>query len=193
MTAQENALAHLTTTLSRLGVPHMLIGGLAATVWGESRSTIDIDVTVWVEEQDIPRVVAAIVSTKDLSPLPRDPAAFIRETRVLPLRGLGGVRIDLVFGILPFEKSAIRRAVRRQVAGVEVPVCTAEDLILHKIISDRARDLEDIEGILRRRFRELDLRYLEPRIAELATLLEKAEIRARWRAWTERFGPSGGG
>jgi hypothetical protein len=186
VTAQESALAHLTTALDRLGVPHMIIGGLAAALWGEPRATVDIDVTVWVEEADIPKTIASLA--KDLTPLTADPAAFIRDTRVLPLRGQGGVRIDMIFGMLPFEEGAIRRAVRKKIAGVEVPVCTAEDLILHKIISDRARDLEDVEGILRRRFGVLDLPYVEPRIAELAALLDRPEIRSRWSAWKSRFG-----
>ncbi len=185
MTAQESALAHLTETLGRLGVPHMIIGGLAAAVWGEPRSTVDIDATVWVEEGEIPGVVAAL--QKEFALLVADPKSFIESTRVLPLRGRGGVRIDLVFGVLPFEEEAIRRALRRRIAAVEVPVCTAEDLILHKIVSDRPRDLEDVEGICRLRSAELDLGYLEPRIAELARLLDRPEIASRWSAWKRRW------
>ena len=36
--------------------------------------------------------------------------------------------------------------------------------------------LADVQGILRRRLRELDLDYLEPRIEELSNLLSRPEI-----------------
>ncbi len=32
--------------LERNGVPYMVIGGIGAMVWGEPRSTVDIDITV---------------------------------------------------------------------------------------------------------------------------------------------------
>jgi len=52
-----------------------------------------------------------------------------------------------------------------------------------KIISERARDLDDARAITRRRLRTLDLPYLEPRIAEMSGLLENDEIAARWARW----------
>lgn len=52
-----------------------------------------------------------------------------------------------------------------------------------KIISDRQRDLDDARAIVRRRLSELDLDYLEPRIAEMATLLERDEIHSLWDQW----------
>lgn len=43
------------------------------------------------------------------------------------------------------------------VQGVEVTFCTAEDLILLKIISMRDRDRSDVQGIVRRLLPQLDL------------------------------------
>ena len=70
------------------------------------------------------------------------------------------------------------------VAGRTVRVVTAEDLVLMKIISERPRDIADAEAIVRRRVRELDRDYLEPRVRELSTALERDEILDRWRRWT---------
>ena len=53
-----------------------------------------------------------------------------------------------------------------------------------KILSERPRDIADAEGIVRRRVKELDRSYLEPRIGELASALEKPDIVERWRHWT---------
>ncbi len=61
-------------------------------------------------------------------------------------------------------------------AGIPIRFCTPEDLILHKIISERPKDLEDIRGVLAAQRGKLDLLYLEPRIRELADLLGRPAI-----------------
>jgi len=52
-----------------------------------------------------------------------------------------------------------------------------------KIVSERARDLQDARGVALRRMAELDLGYLEPRIEELARLLERPRILRLWESW----------
>ncbi len=182
MTAQEETLARLVQVLDTLNAPYMIIGGIANIVWGEPRATLDIDVTVWIEDAAIEGFINGL--GEKLRVLVERPAAFVHETRVLPVESPAGVRIDVVFGLLPFEREAIDRAVAVDIGNVRVRVCTAEDLILMKIVSDRERDLTDARSIAQRRFQQLDREYLEPRIRELALLLERPDIEARWRDWT---------
>lgn len=188
MTDQERTVVDLAEFLARHRIDYMVIGGLANIVWGEPRATLDIDITIWVEEAEIPTVVRDFVG--EFRGLTGDPVAFVRDTRVLPLESAQGVRIDVVFGLLPFERDAIGRAVTVEIAGAAVRICTAEDLILMKIISERDRDLADAEKITSRRFRELDLDYIEPRIRELAELVGRAEIVGRWESWKAAAGRS---
>jgi len=182
MTSQEQALVRLAQRLSELGVPYMVIGGLANAVWGEPRATLDIDVTVAAETADGGDLIAGLAP--DFHPLVSDPSRFIEQTRVLPLRSRTGIRVDLIFGLLPFERDAIARAVSVKVQGVDVSFCTAEDLILLKIISTRDRDRADVEGIVGRLRAQLDREYLEPRIEELAQLLDRPEILEDWKQWS---------
>ena len=155
---------------------------IANAIWGEPRATIDVDVTVSVNEDELRGTVPAI--SERFRPAVADPVAFVEETRVLPLDTADGVRIDVIFALLPFELDAIRRARDVSIAGRTVRVVTAEDLVLMKIISERPRDLADAEAIVRRRAAALDRGYLEPRIRELASALDRAEILDRWRQWT---------
>jgi predicted nucleotidyltransferase len=182
MTAQEDALAQIVALLDAERVPYMVIGGLANIVWGEPRATLDIDVTVWIEDERINAFVDRIRT--DLRVLVENPAAFIAETRVLPVETAAGIRVDVLFGLVPFEREAIGRARDVHLAGRRVRVCTPEDLILMKIVSDRDRDIADARAIVKRRLTELDRDYLEPRINELSELLERPDIRARWTEWT---------
>lgn len=186
MTVLERALTDLARLLAESGVPYMVIGGMANAVWGEPRATLDIDVTLWVEEAVIPATVDILSCS--FRPLVGDPIGFIAETRVLPMESTDGVRIDVIFGMLPFEHEAVQRAVTFAIAGVAVSFCTAEDLVLMKVISERDRDLADARAVVARRLPELDLAYLGPRVAELSAILERPEILARWRAWTGRDG-----
>jgi hypothetical protein len=186
VTPQERGLLELADTLENFGVPYMVIGGLAAAVWGEPRATLDIDVTVWVPDPGIPSLLTMLAARFDV--LVAEPAAFAARTRVVPLRTRDGVRVDLILGLLSFEEEAIRRARPVPVAGRAIRFCTPEDLILHKIISSRERDLADARAVALRRGASLDLAYLEPRVAELAALLEQPEIADRWQAWKRDAG-----
>jgi hypothetical protein len=105
---------------------------------------------------------------------------------VLPLDSAAQVRINLIFALLPFEIEAISRARGVAIAGRDVRVVTREDLVLMKVISDRPRDVADAEALTRRGLPELDVAYLEPRLHEMASLLERPEIVQRWKTWTGR-------
>ena len=159
----------------------MIIGGMANAVWGEPRATLDIDVTVWVKEEEINNVVSSLSDLYE--PRVSDPVSFVEETRVLPLDSEDGVPIDVVFGTLPFEQQAISRSVEVPVAGTPVRFCTPEDLILHKIVSEREKDLQDVRGIVLRRLKLLDLAYLEPRIRDLSDALERPSLWHSWCRW----------
>ncbi len=174
MTALESALWEVTAALERLKVRYMLIGGLAVSLWGEPRSTLDVDVTIWAEPDELERTTKEICS--HLRAIPKDPVAFVRQTRVLPAMSSGGVRLDIVFAALPEEERIIRRAQPKTVAGKTVMVVSVEDLVFMKLASERPKDIQDARLLLRRFRNALDRRYLEPRLKELAEGLSRHDI-----------------
>ncbi len=175
MTELEEALGELASALESLGVPYALIGGLAVSVWGEARATLDVDLAVWVEAAEIGATVDALC--RRFQSVSRDPADFVRATRVLPLTTSRSVRADIVFGLLPAERDIVQRATLMDVAGTSVRVASVEDLILMKLVSERERDLEDARRLLHRFGEKIDRGYLEPRINDLAESLARPEIR----------------
>ncbi|MBI5630243.1 MAG: nucleotidyltransferase [Elusimicrobia bacterium] len=172
-TALERSLEALVVFLDAERLPYMVIGGIANLVWGLPRATLDIDVTIWVDpgqEQDLAERLAERYSC-----LVSSPAQFVLETRVLPLRVLD-FRVDVIFGGLPYEQRAIGRAQSVELAGVSVKVCSPEDLIIHKIISERVKDLDDVKGIVRVAGKRLDRGYLDPLIKAMAEDLGRPQI-----------------
>ncbi len=181
MSALEQTLLRLARTLSDNDIPYMIIGGIANVVWGKPRATLDIDATVWVTDDEIGEVISLLQNV--FQPLVSNPSQFISDTRVLPLESEEGVRIDLIFGMMPYEQEAIDRAVELTIAGFQIRFCTPEDLILHKIVSEREKDLEDARGVTLRQIKSLDLAYLDSRIGELADALECPDIWHSWEKW----------
>lgn len=173
MSGLEKALRALSSYLDERKLPYMVIGGVANLAWGMPRSTFAIDVTVWAPAGTEPALIAALVAA--FTALSAEPEKFALETRVLPLE-VEGFRVDLILGQLPYEEQAIRRARLVDMEGVKVRICSPEDLIVHKVLSDRPKDLEDVRGIVRAQAGKLDRAYLDAIVRGLAADLARPSI-----------------
>jgi hypothetical protein len=182
----EDALHSIVAVVEGLGLPYMLIGGVANLVWGVARTTQDIDVTIQVEPARLADTVTAL--TGAFRPLPENPLLFVKQTRVLPVMTPDGIRADLIFAELPYQEAAIRRARPMRLGERVVQVCSPEDLIVHKIISERPRDLDDVRGIIQTQGASLDRSYLDPLVHGLAVDLERPDIQEFYTSLWRRRG-----
>jgi len=164
----ETAVLRLTQWLDTERIPYMLIGGFAVLVWGEPRLTRDVDCTIWVESERFETTVETIV--KAFQSRVGKPVEFTTSTRVLPIV-IAGVPTDVIFAALPYERDAIERARPIAIGSQSVAVCAPEDLIIHKIISTRQRDREDVESVFKKQHSQMDFAYLDARVEELAIAL----------------------
>ena len=165
-------LERLAVGLEHHGVPYMVIGGQAVLVHGEPRTTRDVDVTVGVPPSELPRLLN-VADDVDLRPLVDDPESFVSETWVLPTTDPAtGFRVDFVFSASDYEALAIERALRVPVGAGSLRVATAEDLVVHKVLAGRPRDLEDVLGVLRRQ-PGLDAAEVRRWLAELEAIVQQ--------------------
>ena len=126
----------------------MIIGGQAVLLYGEPRMTKDIDITLGLGVEDSDKIFSAVKQLK-LEIIPNDPQEFVKKTMVLPLRDKKSkIRVDLVFSYSSYEKQAIENGRKISINKTEINFISLEDLIIHKIIAGRAKDLEDIKNIL---------------------------------------------
>ena len=175
MSRLERALVSIVTFLDRHEIPYMVIGGIANVVWGIPRTTLDVELTIWVDEQRLSQLAEMMIQT--FSSRVEHAAAFVNETRVLPLTTAEGVDVDVIFGQLLYEQQAIQRATRHAIQGVEVRVCRPEDLVIHKLVSEPPKDRDDVRGLLQQQAGRLDRAYLDAHVAELARALDRPDIR----------------
>lgn len=164
-------LASLTSELDRRALRFMLIGGQAVLLHGRARFTAAADITLDAGPSALGDLRAAC-DTLHLTPI-APPAetleSFVLRTFVLPARHAAtGIRVDFIFSTTAYEAEAVARAQRVSVGGTPVPFATAEDLVVHKLFAGRARDIEDVEGIVHRQGAALDWAYLERWVAEFA-------------------------
>ncbi|MGH7470968.1 MAG: nucleotidyl transferase AbiEii/AbiGii toxin family protein [Longimicrobiales bacterium] len=154
-------IVRLARELRARQLPFMLIGGQAVLLHGEPRLTQDIDVTLGAGPDRLSDTLA-VCHAAALEPLVSNIESFVRETFVLPAADpVTGIRVDLIFSTTPYEAQAIGHALLINLAGEAIPFATAEDLILHKLFAGRARDLEDVSGIIQRQSTTLDWDYIQ--------------------------------
>lgn len=135
--------------LGRLHAGWYVFGAQAVVHWGRPRLTADIDVTVQLGATRTGRLLAAMEEAGFALRVEGTPA-FVEATRVLPfLHTASQWPLDLVLGGPGLEEEFLRRAVPVEVApGLLVPVISAEDLIVTKILAGRSKDLDDVRGII---------------------------------------------
>jgi predicted nucleotidyltransferase len=144
----KDLIKRIAAELSRRGIPYMIIGGQAVLLYGEPRLTKDIDITLGVGVEKLP-VIKEIVRALGLSMESDDVDTFVKDTMVLPAGDpKSGIRVDFIFSFSPFEKAAIERAKEVRYDDVPVRFASLEDLVIHKVVAGRARDIEDVRSVL---------------------------------------------
>lgn len=168
----ENLLEKVARGLNEKNIPYMIIGGQAVLLYGEPRLTKDIDITLGIGIEALAQI-KAIASALDLKPLVSNPEDFVKETMVFPVaEKKSGIRVDFIFSFSPYEKQAIERAREIRLGRAMVKFAALEDVIIHKMLAGRPRDIEDVESILLKN-PGYDAAYLKKWLAEFAVALER--------------------
>jgi len=150
----------------------MVIGGQAVLLYGEPRLTKDIDITLGVGIEGLGKI-KEVIESLSFKILVQDPDDFVKKTMVLPvLDDSSGIRVDFIFSFSPYEKQAIAKANEVSLDTVIVRFAALEDLVIHKIVAKRARDIEDVRVILIKN-PEYDSTYIEKWLLEFDKSLDE--------------------
>ncbi len=177
MTAFEQTLQEIDQLCRAHGIPYAVIGGIAVNIYGYVRSTVDIDITIMAEIDQLEHVLA--IFANDYSSVQPDPLAFFRRTFFVPLRHRATqIRLDVTAALSNIERRMLERSQRRFFNAVEVSVCTIEDLIIMKLVASRTKDLLDLEELIARHRANIDLDYLRSSAKEFI-YVERSDISVR--------------
>ncbi len=141
-------LADAVAMLDARGIPSALIGGLAVSLRGQPRMTVDVDLIILADVEQALSLVGDLADTPFTPLFPGVEEVVIRSF-ILPLRHrVTGVRVDLAIGASRFERQAVGRATPIAVGDTRVPVVSVEDLLVMKALAGRPQDEQDIRGLV---------------------------------------------
>ena len=150
----------LFSKLQQFEVQYLLIGGLAVSLHGVERATMDIDITVAMQPNNLDKLIACAESL-NLRPVLPIPLASLKNINQLKqwhkeknllafaLRTpeLAGVTLDiLLFPPIDFDNMQ-HRMTKFDIANVKVNVACIDDLIAFKQAAGLTIDLSDIEHL----------------------------------------------
>ncbi|HEY3393550.1 MAG TPA: hypothetical protein VGK58_12640 [Lacipirellulaceae bacterium] len=163
-----DVVAALADVFERLQIRFALGGALANNYWGIVRATRDVDCLISLPQikyqlfADALNALGYNLRDKEGHHIPLSVPQLLEQARDRKLiqSYYQTVRVEFFVPAVPLQDEILRRAVLIQLGGRQVPITTAEDLILLKLIFHRVKDLLDVRGILWLQRGRLDLEYL---------------------------------
>ena len=164
-------LADCLRRLNRSGVTYYLTGSMASNYWGIPRSTHDLDFVVQLPMSAVPRIMQEFSSDFHIDEAALR-AAYRPPHQFNALDSRSAFKVDFWLPKPdPFEQEMLRRRLQSTIFGEPAWICTAEDIILHKLIWNRMspsdRQLGDAAGVMAVQAGALDKNYLRQWAQEL--------------------------
>ena len=141
------SLKSLHDCLTTNQIEYAIIGGVAVAVWGEPRLTQDIDVKVLLSRDEAEKLLNAI--EPEYKPFWGNPLEMLKKNGILFVHDTYGVRIDIHLSDTIFDHKVIERTKKVEIEpSITINICSAEDLVIYKMLSTRASDYRDFESII---------------------------------------------
>lgn len=161
-------------TLARRRIAFAFGGALALAYHAEPRATIDIDLNVFVGVDQTSRVLRALRSLAI--------AAGPREEKAIRAEGQARLSwdrylLDVFFAVHPFHDSCAKRVRDVSFGDQEIPILSAEDLVVFKLLFNRPKDWLDIEQVLFAQAGHFDVGYVEHWVGQLIDKADERRLR----------------
>ncbi len=138
---------------------YMIIGGIAVSVWGRPRTTLDIDLAVLTDREGLDRFGER--AERQGFRIDREWAEWNPLARAKQLRLVhGALRIDLLLPTDAHDRHALTRRRLKSWHGRRLWFAAPEDLILQKLKVGRPRDFEDALSVFEAQKGRLEEAYL---------------------------------
>jgi len=153
-------LQFVCTYLNKNDIEYVVVGGVAVMYHGVPRTTVDIDIILHFDDDEIPFFVEFLnsngfsASTEDIR------AAFSEKSHSTSFFGKSLLRLDIQGVNSVFDRMTLERATSVDMFGTSIMIGSAEDTIVNKILFQGEQDLRDALGILTRNRENLDFDYI---------------------------------
>jgi hypothetical protein len=168
LTPLDPDLVRFAEQLEAHDIPCMVVGSVASTVWGEPRSTLDIDLVIAAKAEDAERIAAIFREPRYYAP----PVAIMRREIARGGRGTfnlidttTGLKADIYPGANdPVNAWGMARRVAVDTEAGTIFIAPVSCVIAGKLhyysMSKQDKHLRDIRGMLRLSMKEVDLPFV---------------------------------
>jgi hypothetical protein len=151
MRHHDEVSAELIRKLTAAGISYMVVGAHAVFLYGEPRTTQDIDIVIDATRKQIEEFAGTLNDDQYIS-LEAARSALERRSMFNVIDTTSGWKIDLIVRkSRPFDEESFRRRRTAHLLGEEIWVLSPEDAILSKLEwarkSDSERQLRDAESV----------------------------------------------
>ncbi|MCA9995498.1 MAG: hypothetical protein KDE56_07120 [Anaerolineales bacterium] len=133
-------------SLNSNNVRYLVVGGYAVAFHGYPRYTKDLDVWIWIDQQNAKNIVRALdefgFGSLDLTPID-----FLEPGMIIQL-GYPPNRIDLITDLVGVDfETCFTKRLEEKIDDVVVPFIDLENLKKNKRASGRPQDLADVANL----------------------------------------------
>jgi hypothetical protein len=176
----EDMVRALVGALFAAKAQYVIIGGVAASIQGEPRTTRDVDVVVLVKSRGLSVLLRALADA-GFRVVPTRTYARLMTGSACKLSYSGKFSVDLRVASFRLDYSAVETRQEVTIFGERIYICAPEELIVYKLARFSPLDVQDMRAILRTHKGNLN----RERITELAKALSDeagdADIAERWK------------
>lgn len=140
--------------VEREGFAYAFMGGLAVPIWGIPRATYDVDLTLAADTETVNRFLRSVKDAGFEVEPPfergfRDSVSGMQKLRIDWWTAESRrIEVDVFLVTTEYQSAAFARRVRVRLNGSDLWVLGPADLILHKLVAGRPKDLADVQNIL---------------------------------------------
>ncbi len=129
-------------------IPYIVIGNQAVLVYGNKKSIHDIVIIIDLAIDEISEI-ETIIKELDLEILVDNYYEFVNDTYTLPCSSEKfRMKVDFIFSSSEYDKMTFARSNIIEVDEYGVKFASLEDIIIHKMVSGKPGDFEDIKSIV---------------------------------------------
>ena len=162
------------SVLRQTKTPYLLIGGLAAAVFGEPRFTQDADFLIFIYKKKLESFLKSL-KKKGLKFNKKEVEESVLARGVFRVF-LEDYHADFIINALEIGRVALKRAIKVKLFGETVEFPSPEDLLLFKLLAGRALDLMDVKNIYLRQAEKLDRNYLIKQAQKICDETENMKV-----------------
>lgn len=170
----EEAYKKIISFLNKEKFEYLVIGGIAAGILAEPRMTLDIDIDIFLDKDNL-GVFLDKVKKAGFKVDKQRCIERAKEAGVFQI-GYGDFHVDFIIASIDLEKEAFKRKKALKLYNLKAFFPTPEDFILLKIVPGRSQDMLDVERAILRHKENLDIKYLKMWAQRLSDEAEDTRI-----------------